>query len=371
MWRNPATKALIMVNAPDLPLALVDDIRSKALCASPPRQPSPARRDQLSQEIAALLRERNAVLVTHYYVDEQLQILTDATGGYIGDSLGMADFGNRHTADVLVVVGVRFMGETAKILNPEKTVLVPDMAAECSLDLSCPVSQFDAFCSQHPDRTVVVYANTSAAVKARSDWVVTSSNAVDVVAHLHSRGDKILFAPDRNLGHYVQRETGADMLNWQGYCVVHDAFRAADVRRLLQENPDAELIAHPESPAEVLALAHAVGSTAQLIRAARESTKNKLIVATDYGLFHKMREAAPDKQLLVVPVDGGISCVDRAHCPWMALNSLENLAQVLRDGAGHEIEIDESIRERALIPIQRMLAFSRSAAATRDEPAGR
>lgn len=350
-----------MANAPVIPLQLVEEIRSKALSAPRPRELTLEQRDALFEKIKALLKAKNAVLITHYYVDEQLQILTDDTGGYVGDSLGMADYGNRHPATMLVVIGVRFMGESAKILNPEKHVVMPDLAAECSLDLSCPIETFSAFCDQHPDRTVVVYANTSAEVKARSDWVVTSSNAVDIVAHLHTRGEKIIFAPDRHLGNYVQNRTGADILNWQGTCVVHDEFKARELRRLMEENPDAELIAHPESPAEVLAMANAIGSTTQLIAAAKASKAHTLIVATDFGLFHKMHQAAPDKRLLAVPTGGdSASCVSCAHCPWMAINSLDNLAAVLENSAGHEIDIEESVRKRALIPIERMLEFSRA-----------
>jgi len=350
-----------MGEAAEIPVQLVEEIRSKALHAPRPRILTSAQRDALFEQITSLLSERNAVLITHYYVDEQLQILTDATGGYVGDSLGMADYGNRHPATMLVVVGVRFMGETAKILNPEKRVVMPDLAAECSLDLSCPIGAFSAFCDKHQDRTVVVYANTSAEVKARSDWVVTSSNAVDIVAHLHTRGEKIIFAPDRHLGHYVQKKTGADMLNWQGFCVVHDEFKAEELRRLMQQHPDAEVIAHPESPAEVLSMANAIGSTTQLINAAKASKASTLIVATDFGLFHKMHEAAPDKHLLAVPTGGdSASCVSCAHCPWMAINSLDNLATVLENSNGHEIHIDEVVRKQALIPIERMLEFSRT-----------
>lgn len=350
-----------MSEAPVIPIQLVEEIRSKALHAPRPRNLTPEQHDALFEKIKTLLKAKNAVLITHYYVDEQLQILTDATGGYVGDSLGMADYGNRHPATMLVVVGVRFMGESAKILNPEKRVVMPDLAAECSLDLSCPIETFSAFCDQHPDRTVVVYANTSAEVKARSDWVVTSSNAVDIVAHLHARGEKIIFAPDRHLGNYVQNKTGADILNWQGTCVVHDEFKAMELRRLMKENPDAELIAHPESPAEVLEMADAIGSTTQLIDAAKASKAKTLIVATDFGLFYKMHEAAPDKRLIAVPTGGdSASCVSCAHCPWMAINSLDNLAAVLEHSAGHEIEIEESVRKRALIPIERMLEFSRA-----------
>ena len=350
-----------MAKAPEIPLQLVEEIRSKALSAPRPRSLTPDQRDALFEKIKSLLKQNNAVLITHYYVDEQLQILTDATGGYVGDSLGMADYGNRHPATMLVVVGVRFMGESAKILNPEKRVVMPDLVADCSLDLSCPIDSFSAFCDQHPDRTVVVYANTSAEVKARSDWVVTSSNAVDIVAYLHGQGEKIIFAPDRHLGNYVKKKTGADIINWQGFCVVHDEFKASELRRLMQEHPDAEVIAHPESPAEVLAMADAIGSTTQLINAAKASQAKTLIVATDFGLFHKMHQAAPDKKLLAVPTGGdSAACVSCAHCPWMAINSLDNLAAVLEDSQGHEITIEESVRKKAMVPIQRMLEFSRS-----------
>lgn len=350
-----------MAKAPEIPLQLVEEIRSKALSAPRPRSLTPDQRDALFEKIKSLLKQNNAVLITHYYVDEQLQILTDATGGYVGDSLGMADYGNRHPATMLVVVGVRFMGESAKILNPEKRVVMPDLVADCSLDLSCPIDSFSAFCDQHPDRTVVVYANTSAEVKARSDWVVTSSNAVDIVAYLHGQGEKIIFAPDRHLGNYVKKKTGADIINWQGFCVVHDEFKASELRRLMQEHPDAEVIAHPESPAEVLAMADAIGSTTQLINAAKASQAKTLIVATDFGLFHKMHQAAPDKKLLAVPTGGdSAACVSCAHCPWMAINSLDNLAAVLEDSQGHEITIEESVRRKAMVPIERMLEFSRS-----------
>jgi quinolinate synthase len=353
--------------AVDVPHQLENEIRSLAIQAPRPAPVSDGQREVLFSRIKELLKSENAVLVTHYYVDEQLQVLTEQSGGYVGDSLGMADFGNRHRADTLVVVGVRFMGETAKILNPEKRVLMPDLDATCSLDLSCPAEAFSRYCDAHPERTSVVYANTSAAVKARADWMVTSSNAVDIVDYLHQRGEKIIWASDKHLGNYVQQKTGADMLIWQGYCVVHDEFKAAALKKLMEENPQAEVLAHPESPASVLALAHFIGSTTQLIKAAKESSAPVLIVATDYGLFHKMREAAPDKQLIAAPTGGeSATCVSCAHCPWMAMNSLENLAAVLESGR-NAIHIPEDIRAKALLPIERMLEFSRArASAERD-----
>ena len=344
----------------DVPNRLENEIRARAQQAPRPAPVSAAQREAWFNRIKQLLKTENAVLVSHYYVDDQLQILTEQTGGYVGDSLGMADFGNRHPAATLVVIGVRFMGETAKILNPEKRVLMPDLAATCSLDLSCPPDAFRRYCDAHPDRTAVVYANTSAAVKARADWMVTSSNAVDIVSHLHRCGEKLIWASDKHLGRYVQEKTGADMLIWQGFCVVHDEFKAAALRQLLVDNPQAEVLAHPESPAAILELADVIGSTTQLIQAAKASAAPVLIIATDFGLFHKMREAAPDRQLIAAPTGGeGATCVSCAHCPWMAMNGLENLAAVLENGS-NAIEIPEQIRAKALLPIQRMLAFSRA-----------
>ncbi len=318
-----------------------------------------AEKAALVERIQRLLKERDATLVAHYYTSPELQELADATGGYVSDSLDMARFGSECPSSTLVVAGVRFMGETAKILNPEKRVLMPDLHAECSLDLGCPIDEFSAFCDEHPDRTVVVYANTSAAVKARSDWVATSGIALELVKHLAAQGEKLIWAPDRHLGAYVQRETGVDMLLWNGACVVHEAFKADGLRQLCAEHPDAQVLVHPESPLEVIALADLVGSTTALVQAVRELPAKKFIVATDNGLFHKMKRAAPDKILLEAPIVGkGATCVSCAHCPWMAMNGLRNLAQVLETGA-NEIVIDEAIRERAALPIRRLLDFAR------------
>ena len=313
----------------------------------------------LVERIRRLLKEQDATLVAHYYTAPELQELADATGGYVSDSLDMARFGTECRSSTLVVAGVRFMGETAKILNPEKRVLMPDLHAECSLDLGCPIDEFSAFCDQHPDRTVVVYANTSAAVKARSDWVATSGIALELVKHLAEQGEKLIWAPDRHLGAYVQRETGVDMLLWNGACVVHEAFKADGLRQLRAEHPDAQVLVHPESPLDVIAQADLVGSTTALVQAVRELPAKKFIVATDNGLFHKMKRAAPDKILLEAPIVGkGATCVSCAHCPWMAMNGLRNLAQVLETGT-NEIVIDEAIRERAALPIRRLLDFAR------------
>lgn len=312
----------------------------------------------LTLRIKQLLIQQNAVMVAHYYTAASLQHLAEETGGYISDSLDMARFGTTHPAQTLVVVGVRFMGETAKILNPEKRVLMPDLNATCSLDLGCPADEFGRFCDDHPDRVVVVYANTSAAVKARADWVVTSSIALDIVRHLQQQGKKILWAPDRHLGAYIQRETGADMLLWQGECIVHDEFRASELKKLKSLYPHAAVLAHPESPQAVLELADVIGSTTTLIKAAASHRADTLIVATDKGIFYKMQQGAPDKLLIEAPTGGtGATCKSCAQCPWMAMNSLQSLANTLEQG-NNEIFVDAAVRERALIPLQRMLDFA-------------
>lgn len=321
---------------------------------------APGERESLIKEIKALLKEKDAVLVAHYYTDEDLQIIADETGGTVADSLEMARFGNAHPASTLVVAGVRFMGETAKILNPEKTVLMPTLEAECSLDLGCPPEAFIPFCDAHPDRTVVVYANTCAAVKARADWVVTSSIAVDVIRHLSAQGKKIIWAPDRYLGDYIQRTTGADMLLWQASCIVHERFKAETLRNLANQYPDAAILVHPESPEAVIKQADVVGSTTRLIRAAKELPNKRFIVATDNGIFYKMKQAAPGKIFMEAPSAGeGATCESCAHCPWMAMNHLRNLRDVLINGQ-NEIHVEEKIRKKALMATQRMLDFAAS-----------
>lgn len=316
-------------------------------------------RDGLFARAKELLAAQDAVLVAHYYVDADLQILAEESGGHVADSLEMARFGHEHPASTVVVSGVRFMGETAKILNPEKRVLMPELEANCSLDLGCPADEFSRFCDEHPDRTVVVYANTSAAVKARSDWVVTSGIALDIVAHLTARGEKILWAPDRFLGAYVEDMTGADMLMWQGSCIVHESFKAAGIDELRAEHPGAAILVHPESPPAVIEKADVVGSTSALIDAVKTLDNNTFIVATDRGIFHKMQQVAPNKTLLEAPTRGeGATCLSCAHCPWMAMNGLQNLVSVLETGH-NEIHIDEAIRKRAVVPLNRMLAFAK------------
>ncbi|MGK2914443.1 MAG: quinolinate synthase NadA [Porticoccaceae bacterium] len=309
------------------------------------------------ERIKALLAERDAVIVAHYYTAPEIQSLAEETGGIVSDSLEMARFGKQHPASTLMVAGVRFMAETAKILTPSKTVLMPTREATCSLDIGCPADAFTAFCDQHPDRTVVVYANTSAAVKARADWVVTSSIAVDVIDYLDSRGEKILWAPDKYLGSYVQQKTGADMLLWGGSCIVHEEFKARGLLDLKAVYPDAAILVHPESPASVIALADAVGSTSQLIAAARDLPNQRIIVATDEGIFYKMQQQAPDKELIIAPTAGhGATCRSCANCPWMAMNHLQNLLQSL-ERADDEILVDPATGRRAMVSLQRMLDF--------------
>jgi quinolinate synthase len=326
--------------------------------AKVPAPVTPQQRLQLKDRARVLLKEKGAVLVAHYYVDADLQDLAEETGGCVSDSLEMARFGRDHAAKTLVVAGVRFMGETAKILSPDKTILMPDLDATCSLDLGCPVDEFTAFCDDHPDRTVVVYANTSAAVKARADWMVTSSIGLDIVKHLHEQGQKIIWAPDRHLGGYIQQQTGADMLLWQGSCMVHDEFKGIELDLLRAEHPQAKVLVHPESPAAVVAQADVVGSTSQLIAAAVSLDAKEFIVATDNGILHKMRQAAPGKVFIEAPTAGNsATCKSCAHCPWMAMNGLQNLIDVLESGA-NEIHVEPATREKAVTCINRMLDFA-------------
>ena len=324
-----------------------------------PQEPSPDERVALKDKIRRLLKERNAVMVSHYYVHPDLQDLAEETGGIVSDSLEMARFGRDHPATTLVVSGVRFMGETSKILSPEKRVLMPDLDATCSLDLGCPIDEFSAFCDAHPDRTVVVYANTSAAVKARSDWLVTSSCALDIVSALKDKGHKVLWAPDKHLGSYIQRQTGADMVFWNGACIVHDEFKAKELAKLKAQHPDAKVLVHPESPPAVVQLADVVGSTTQLIKATQSLAADKFIVATDNGILHRMKTLSPDKVFLEAPTVGeGANCTSCNHCPWMAMNGLLNLADVLERGK-NEIHVDPVIGRRAKVSIGRMLDFAR------------
>jgi quinolinate synthase len=331
---------------------------TKHAWARVPPEPSATERAALKDKIRRLLKEKNAVMVSHYYVHPDLQDLAEETGGIVSDSLEMARFGRDHAAQTLVVSGVKFMGETAKILSPEKRILMPDMDANCSLDLGCPINEFNAFCDAHPDRTVVVYANTSAAVKARTDWMVTSSCALEIVKALKDKGHKILWAPDRHLGGYIQRETGADMVFWNGSCIVHDEFKAFELEALKKEHPKAKILVHPESPADVVALADAVGSTSAILKAAKELDAKEFIVATDNGMMHKLRTLNPDKVFYEAPTAGNsATCKSCAHCPWMAMNGLADVARVLETGA-NEVFVKPDLITKARVPIDRMLAFT-------------
>ncbi len=335
-----------------------DDIVKRHLYEPPAPGCDEADYQLAADKIRVLLERENAAIIAHYYTDPMIQRLAEETGGVVSDSLEMARFGAKHSADTLIVAGVKFMGETAKILSPEKRVLMPTLEATCSLDLGCPIDAFSTFCDQNPDRTVVVYANTSAAVKARADWVVTSSIALDIIEYLDERGEKILWAPDKYLGGYIQKQTGADMLLWDSSCIVHEEFKAKGIHDLKAVYPDAAVLAHPESPASVLELADVVGSTTQIINAAVELPNDKFIVATDQGIFYKLHQSVPDKQFLIAPTGGsGATCKSCANCPWMAMNSLESMTASLDTGA-NEIFVDSDLAKRATIPLQRMLDFN-------------
>jgi quinolinate synthase len=310
------------------------------------------------------LKEKNAVLIAHYYTDPEIQALAEETGGCVADSLEMARFGNNHPATTLIIAGVRFMGETAKVLTPEKTVVMPTLEATCSLDLGCPIEEFNAFCDENPDRTVVVYANTSTAVKARADWIVTSSCALEIVEHLDEQGEKILWGPDRHLGNYIQKQTGAEMLMWQGACIVHDEFKTKALTDMKALHPDAAILVHPEAPAEIIDLADAVGSTSQLSKAAQDMPNMKFIVATDRGIFYKMQQLCPDKEFFEAPTAGeGATCKSCAHCPWMAMNGLKEIEDALLNPLGREVFVDLELREGALKSLDRMLTFNAALAA--------
>ncbi|MDN3651616.1 quinolinate synthase NadA [Thalassotalea ponticola] len=327
-----------------------------------PPKPAPlndAEKADYKNKIKQLLKEKNAVLVAHYYTDPEIQALAEETGGCVADSLEMARFGNQHPADTLIVAGVKFMGETAKVLTPEKTVLMPTLEATCSLDLGCPIEEFNKFCDQHPERTVVVYANTSTEVKARADWIVTSSCALEIVEHLDEQGETILWGPDKHLGSYIQKQTGADMIMWDGACIVHDEFKTKALQDMKALHPDAAVLVHPESPASVVELADCVGSTSQLIKAAQELPNNKFIVATDRGIFYKMQQLCPEKEFFEAPTAGeGATCRSCAHCPWMAMNGLKAIHDALIDPTGREVFVDMDLRDGALKSLNRMLDFS-------------
>ena len=303
----------------------------------------------LSSAIDALRRERNAVILAHYYQEDEVQDIAD----FIGDSLDLSRRAASTEAEVIVFCGVHFMAETAKILNPQRTVLLPDLEAGCSLADSCPADAFAAFRARHPDHFVVSYINCSAAVKAQSDLICTSSNAVHLVNQI-PRDRPILFAPDQNLGRWVARQTGRDLTLWPGSCIVHETFSEQALLQLKLEHPEAEVIAHPECQEHLLDLADFIGSTSRLLQRAEESPATTFLVLTEPGLIHQMRLRMPTKTFLPVPGTDNCSC---NTCPYMRLNTLEKLWRCL-DRMAPAIEIDEDTRHRALVPIERMLAMS-------------
>ena len=313
---------------------------------------------EIKEQIKLSLLRENAVIIAHYYTDRLVQELAEELGGVVSDSLEMARYGKNCDADTLIVAGVAFMGETAKILTPKKRVIMPSLEATCSLDIGCQIDEFNEFCDRYPDRTIVVYANTSAAIKARADWVVTSSIAVDVIDHLDAKGEKILWAPDKYLGNYVRKKTGADMVLWDGSCIVHEEFKVQGILDMLKVYPDAAVLVHPESPEAVIQIADFVGSTSQIITSAVKLKNPQIIVATDEGIFYKMQQAVPNKQLIIAPTAGnGATCRSCANCPWMAMNTLENLLSCI-DSTANEVHVDPEVAIHAMTSLQRMMDFS-------------
>lgn len=318
--------------------------------------------NNLFEQAKAVIKKHDALLIAHYYTTPLIQRLAEETGGFIGDSLEMARVGRDSPLKTVVVAGVRFMGETAKILSPEKTILMPDMSAECSLDLCCRDSELERIKAQYPNATVVAYANTSAKVKSMSDWIVTSSLAVELAEYLKGRGEEILWVPDRHLGSYIANNAKTNVYCWPGRCIVHDSFNADGIRKLKEAHPEARVLVHPESSSEVVALADCVGSTSQLLAYSKQDSAQSYIVATERGIFYKMQQACPEKTFIEASiVPAGVS-LDGARCPWMALNTMakiiESLESTGEQRAAHEIQVDESIREGALKPLNRMLAFA-------------
>lgn len=310
------------------------------------------------KKIKQLFKEKNAVLVAHYYVDGVLQDLAEESGGFVGDSLEMARFGKSTDADIIIVAGVRFMGETAKILAPKKKVLVLDTDATCSLDEGCPENEFKKFIEDYPGREVVVYANTSAKIKALADWMVTSSSAVDVVNHLKNQGKKILWAPDKYLGSYVKNQTDADMVLWDGECVVHKGFKAESIKELKEKYKDAKILVHPESPKEVIELADFVGSTTGIINYCKENIATTFVIATENGIFHKIKQVRPDAKIIEAPNRGmSPECESCATCAWMKMNNLEKLLSVLENETS-EIILDSETITKAEQSINKLLEFT-------------
>lgn len=312
----------------------------------------------IEAEIKRLRTERNAVILAHYYQDPAIQDIAD----FVGDSLDLSRKAAATDADVIAFCGVRFMAEVAKILSPEKTVVLPDMRAGCSLEESCPPEEFAAFRRAHPDHIAITYVNCSAAVKAETDIIVTSSNAMAIINQL-PKDQKILFAPDRHLGAWLSQKTGRDMVLWPGTCIVHERFSERELIKLKAQYPDAPVAAHPECPVQILDLADHIGSTSSILKFAADSPADTIIVATEPGIIHQMQKARPDKIFIGAPgADGNCNC---NMCPFMAMNSMEKLYVALRD-LEPQIILDEDVRLRALKPLQRMLEMSPKAGPATD-----
>ncbi len=309
------------------------------------------------EKIKKIVKEENICLISHYYTDPKIQKITEELNGCVSDSLQMAKAGSTSDSKTIVVSGVKFMGETAKILSPEKRIIMPTLEATCSLDLGCPADDFKKFCESYPDREIVVYANTSAEVKALADWVVTSSIALEVVDYLDAKGKKILWAPDKHLGSYIRNQTKADMIMWDGACVVHEEFKHEGLKKLIKLHPDAEILVHPESPSSVVELADCVGSTSQLINYANSSISKKFVVATDKGIFYQLLKNNPEKEFYEAPTAGnGATCNSCSMCPWMGMNSIMNLYDAVKNKT-NEISLDEAIMKKARISLDRMVNF--------------
>ncbi|HRG17547.1 MAG TPA: quinolinate synthase NadA [Flavobacterium lutivivi] len=303
------------------------------------------------EEINKLRKEKNAVILAHYYQRPEIQDIAD----FVGDSLALAQKAAETQADMIVFAGVHFMAETAKILNPSKKVVLPDLKAGCSLADSCPPSDFEEFVKKHPNHVVVSYVNTSAEIKALTDIVCTSSNAEKIINSI-PKDQPIIFAPDRNLGAYLIEKTGREMLLWDGFCLVHEAFSIDKILNLYLENPDAEIIAHPESQAHILKIAKYIGSTAGLLNYVKTSTSKKFIVATEAGILHKMQKEAPDKILIAAPSkEDNCNC---SECAFMKLNTLKKLYLCMKYELP-DVEIDEELRQKAVKSINRMLEISK------------
>ena len=305
---------------------------------------------RLQEEISRLKKEKDAVIMAHYYTNPEIQDVAD----FIGDSLALARIAQDVDQKVIVMCGVHFMGETAKILCPEKTVLVPDPEAGCSLADSCPAAQFEEFIRRHPGHTVISYVNTTAAVKALTDIVVTSGNALKIVTSLPA-DEKIIFGPDRNIGEYINSLTGRDMVLWDGACHVHERFSIEKILDLKRQMPDAEILVHPECKKPLQTIADKVGSTAVLLQHARDSHAKRFIVATESGILHQMRRQCPDKEFIAAPPSDSCGCNE---CAYMKLNTLEKLRRCLAD-MSPAVEVDTSLAERARRPIVRMLEMSK------------